>query len=717
LHPEGSVIHRPRFGLRWRLLLLVLVAVLPALGLILATAWEQRRLAAEGVGEEALRIARLASTTQDRLIEASRSLLVGLARLSDVQMHYARTCSAHFSEIGRQFPLYRDVGAIRPDGVVFCTARPTAGQGRPADPAAFARTRAARDFTASGYRPEPGGIPVLTLAYPAIDTEGRVWAAVFVDLDLRWVDQLVDNARLPAGSVVSVVDANGSTMRQYPDAPRSAGHSPPGWDRLEEAARGQAGEGMVNATGPDGVERLYAVTTLSSGALPGPAYVIVGIPKAVWQVAANRLLFRNLVVTVLVLLVALGATALTSDLFILRRLKAVVGAAERLTGGDLSARAEVRGQDEIAVMARTFNVMAERLTDRVGEVQAAKDALADRVRELNLLNRMGELLQASMTMDEAYRVIGALAAELFPRDTGAVFALSPSRTAIEAMASWGPRPMDDLVFAPDQCWALRNGQSHGVADAQSGVRCGHLPSPPPAAYVCTPLMAQGETLGVLYIGAPTAEGMGSQGSGDAKRRLIEAVAAQLALGLANVKLREVLRSQSIRDPLTGLFNRRYMEETLEREVRRAERAGRPLALLILDVDEFKQHNDRFGHDAGDAVLRELGILLGQSLRREDVACRYGGDEFVLVLPDASLETGRRRADEIQEAVRGLRLWHQGHLVGPITVSMGLAAMPDNGRNRDALLAAADAALYRAKHDGRDRASLPASREHPGDRPR
>jgi len=177
-----------------------------------------------------------------------------------------------------------------------------------------------------------------------------------------------------------------------------------------------------------------------------------------------------------------------------------------------------------------------------------------------------------------------------------------------------------------------------------------------------------------------------------------------------VRLREILRNQSIRDPLTGLFNRRYMEETLEREVRRARRGTRPMGVLMLDLDRFKQLNDTSGHEAGDAFLREMGELLQRSLRREDIACRYGGEEFVVVLPDASLEDARRRAEQIREAIKMLRISSQGAIVGPLTASIGVAGFPDHGLSGETLVRAADTALYRAKREGRDRvvvASAPA----------
>lgn len=142
--------------------------------------------------------------------------------------------------------------------------------------------------------------------------------------------------------------------------------------------------------------------------------------------------------------------------------------------------------------------------------------------------------------------------------------------------------------------------------------------------------------------------------------------------MANVKLRDVFRSQSIRDPLTSLFNRRYMEETLERELRRAVRGRRPIAILMLDLDRFKHVNDRCGHAAGDTLLRELGALLQDGSRREDVAYRYGGEEFVLVLPGTSLEDAKHRAEQLRVAVRSLRLPHEDGGLGSVSVSIGVA---------------------------------------------
>jgi len=710
MEPERKSPDPPRGGwfvftsLRHRLLLLVLLAVLPVLSMIVSTAWEQRRQAAEGAKEDALRVARLASAQHERLLEGARSLLIGLAQLSDVQMHNSRACSALFADVQRRFSLYRDIGAARPDGQVFCAARPPPAARNDADPQYFRHALAAREITASSYRiDQASGKAVLTVTYPAVDRAGAAWAVVFAELDLGWLGPLSMRAGLPPGSTVSIADANGLVLARYPDTGDWLGKSVA--DSVVRAIRTEQGEGTLEARGLDGIDRLYAFTSLAGTSRAEPAYVAVGIPRGPALADADRLLFRNLLWAGLVILLILVAGAIVSDLFILRRVGAVVWAARRLSAGDLSARATVRGADEIALMARAFNTMAERLQSRVKDEQGAKEQLAERVNELDLLNQMGELLQSCFTLDEAYGVIGRLATRLFPTEAGAVFALDGPRNLIEAVATWGSRPLDATTFPSGDCWALRNGRTHVVEDTTSGVFCPHVPPPTRGAYLCAPLAAQGKALGVLHVASESPPGTTPRGLTEAKQRLVEAVAAQLGLGLANVQLREVLRIQSIHDPLTGLFNRRYMEETLEREVHRARRAGRPMSILMLDVDSFKQQNDAFGHEGGDTVLRELGALLKGNLRKEDIACRYGGEEFVLVLPDATLDGAARRAEQMREAVSRLRIAYGGQMIGPITVSIGVAAFPDHGQDAHALLQAADAALYQAKRDGRDRVSV------------
>ena len=185
--------------------------------------------------------------------------------------------------------------------------------------------------------------------------------------------------------------------------------------------------------------------------------------------------------------------------------------------------------------------------------------------------------------------------------------------------------------------------------------------------------------------------------------------AELAsLSIASLNLRAKLEGQSIRDGLTGLFNRNFMEIALERELHRAARQGTPVAVMMLDVDHFKLMNDTFGHEAGDIVLREVAECFRRSLRDEDIICRYGGEEFVVIMPDANEETAVRRAEMIRSAVSEIRTHYRGELLGSVTISVGIAMYPDAGKDGGNLIQVADGALYRAKHAGRNQVMLESS---------
>jgi diguanylate cyclase (GGDEF)-like protein len=170
-------------------------------------------------------------------------------------------------------------------------------------------------------------------------------------------------------------------------------------------------------------------------------------------------------------------------------------------------------------------------------------------------------------------------------------------------------------------------------------------------------------------------------------------------------LQETLRAQSLRDVLTGLFNRRYREESLDRELALCQRRSQPLALMMLDIDHFKAFNDTYGHETGDILLAAFGRLLQAKCRTEDIACRYGGEEFTLILPEPDLEIARRRAEEILAATTNIRSRHMQRDLPNITVSIGQAMFPQHGHGGQELLRVADAAQYRAKHDGRNRVEV------------
>lgn len=323
------------------------------------------------------------------------------------------------------------------------------------------------------------------------------------------------------------------------------------------------------------------------------------------------------------------------------------------------------------------------------------DELKRREAEIKQINDLYEVLQACNSQQEAYPIIGAVATRLFPKGGGAL-AVSISRVhQLETAAEWGTGPKMAASFMLDDCWALRRGQMHGV-DAPLGVACRHFQSIPAGPYVCLPLTVRGESLGVLNLRSEPGGSLGIQ-----QRQLLTTLGEVIKLSLSSLKLRDALHTQAIRDPLTGLFNRNYLEETLRRELSRSARRQAPLCVAMLDIDGFKTFNDTYGHHAGDVLLKALGIFFLKKLRTSDIVCRYGGDEFVLVLPDADLGQVQERLDLMRSEVKQIECAYEGRDLPAASISIGVTQWPDYGTTSEDLIKAADRALYSAKHSGRD----------------
>ena len=315
------------------------------------------------------------------------------------------------------------------------------------------------------------------------------------------------------------------------------------------------------------------------------------------------------------------------------------------------------------------------------------------------INAMNELLAACEDAPEAHAVVERSLARLFEGHAGAL-AVQRSDSTLEVVARWGAAPVSLPQFTLADCWALRLGRVHD-ARAAPAPTCRHCPGGD-AGTSCLPLSVHGETLGVLMLASATDPG---SDEGQRVAALLGTVGEAVKFGLANLKLREALREAALRDALTGLFNRRYFDETAPRELQRVHRTGRPLAFAMLDLDHFKRFNDEYGHEAGDLVLKTTARVLVEGLRSTDISYRLGGEEMVALLPDASAEDAALRLETICAALAGLTLEHHGRVLPPVTVSIGIAQAPAHGGTVDALSRAADAALYRAKSGGRDRIVL------------
>jgi diguanylate cyclase (GGDEF)-like protein/PAS domain S-box-containing protein len=357
------------------------------------------------------------------------------------------------------------------------------------------------------------------------------------------------------------------------------------------------------------------------------------------------------------------------------------------------------------------------------QVQAAEDAkkhasslnqlvneLGLRTMQMTLINEMGALLQCCLTIQEAYGVVAESAKKLFPHaSAGALYIFKASRSVLDLSATWGHSCASESIFSPESCWALRRGQPNWSEYPITNVACAHLKEAVDVSYLCVPMVAQGDTLGILHLQFDRAENARSgapiESLHESQQSLATTVAGQVALSLASLRLAEKLRDQSIRDPLTGLFNRRFMQESLDRELHRAKRKKHSVAVVFLDLDHFKKFNDTFGHDAGDAVLREMADAFRKHFRGDDIICRYGGEEFAVILPESSAQDATKRTAALREGLKKISIRNRGQVLDHVTISVGIAAFPEHGQTVEELLHIADQCLYQSKAQGRDRVTV------------
>ncbi len=339
-----------------------------------------------------------------------------------------------------------------------------------------------------------------------------------------------------------------------------------------------------------------------------------------------------------------------------------------------------RSEDEL----RTTNAQ---LRSMVGDLERHKRDMAQ-IAELN------ELLQSARGEAEAFDVIRATAARLFADGAGAL-SISGGADELVRVGDWGRSTWIPARITRDSCWAIRRGGSHEQSPA-AGVQCAQHGANPVGAALCIPLYVEGQLLGMLHVSGAG----GGDRVDEALRQRAEIFGAVIKLGLSNLRLRESLRQQAVRDPLTGLPNRRLFDEMLPRELARCLRSGQPVTIAMIDVDRFKHFNDTYGHDAGDRVLRRIAATLTRSIRSADVACRYGGDEFLCLMSGMTAAEARARFERVLEEDAVADGAEPGDLPEPVTFTVGLATAPDCATDAAGLLRAADAALYDAKASGR-----------------
>lgn len=359
------------------------------------------------------------------------------------------------------------------------------------------------------------------------------------------------------------------------------------------------------------------------------------------------------------------------------------------------------GKDRVLALVReiTGRRLSERaLSDAQAQLAQRVQEMELRTRQISLLTEISNMLQTSISLEEAYEVISQYGRRLFPGSSGVMMISQSPHNILTVTSAWGDLEKTDQKYDRNDCWGIRRGRSFINQTMTNGLQCEHILPERLAeigSYLCVPIMAQGEAIGLLHVQSPRAgEILTAE-----QQQFAEAFTEQLGLALSNLQLREKLHEQAIHEPLTGLYNRYYMEESLERELFRAMRTNRPVAIIIMDLDHFKQLNTEFGHPNVDQMLRDFGALLKNSVRGGDIACRYGGDEFLVIMPEISQEIAMRRGEQLRHQMSSIAVRGEGKDPRVVTISVGVALWPYHGNNAAEVLQAADQALFLAKGRG------------------
>ena len=434
---------------------------------------------------------------------------------------------------------------------------------------------------------------------------------------------------------------------------------------------------------------------------------------------------------------------------ITKPLRRMTRTAREIADGDLNKRANVDANDEVGQLARSFNMMIDHLQGSYKQMEGTKQSLEKRVKErtkelqteigdrrkaeqaiqdanmklemsveqleqrnaeLKLLNELYDSLQTCNSEREIFAVCAQFAKRIFPEFEGIFFIYRAGRKVLEPAVVWGESITDFDIIEPEDCWAIRQAKPYVVEKRGAGLVCPHMEKDDKLfqPYLCVPLATHDEIIGLLNLRCPPSfveaglslDEIGQHRNLEFTQQLALNYAARIAMTLVNSDLRDRLHQQSIRDPLTSLFNRRFMEETLDKEISRAMRSGQPLGVIMMDIDYLKRFNDTYGHEAGDMMLRALGSFLQQNVRKGDVACRFGGDEFVLIMPGASATIARSRAELLVKDVQTIQLNYSDKGLSSISASFGVAVFPSHGNSAAVLIKAADTALLLAKKRGR-----------------
>ncbi len=630
-----------------------------ALGLLLIVfAWRSENAAGakSSVSKtQALNLARSAAAYQQAQLEQTQQLLHALSGISLVQKYGAAACNAFLARQLERFPQYQNLAFVNTQGSVWCRAKalsealvlpPMTTQQKPLL------------FAAANNH--------LVFALPHFAADGRRQGAVIAILPAQDFFPPLD-AALPQASAFGLADAAGKLLAAFPAQAMAVGSTP-----ADSAAYWYATQPILGAA--DEMQVLLRLPVASSA----------------WKTHLS-----------LLLLLAAGSALAAWRFGRWGRWGCwpALSARVRQVYAQLHFQMKPKLQRAPASEPKSHS-NTQQLRSAYAELKGAFVKKEERVRQLVHLDELSQRLQCCASSTELVDAVARCAQALFPECHGALF-LRADIDHFGLALSWGDTTLAQSLQSLD-CHALHSGRNYASHGASASC-CAHAKTADD--YVCLPLQTASGPLGLLYLA-----NLQSVGTKRTPPWAATAIAERTTIALAALRRQEQLQSRAIRDALTGLFNRGFMEEALAIEQRRALRRGSSIGVMMLDVDHFKRYNDSFGHAAGDALLRAIGGILQRTVRDGDMPCRYGGEEFVVILPGADLANTRQRAEVLRRAIENWRPEPGDSALGSVTASIGVACFPGHGKTWQAALKLADEALYAAKDAGRNRVVVAAMQE-------
>ncbi len=657
---------RQFLGLRWRLMLLILAAVLPAFLLVLNSTFEQRREAAESAQRESLKMAQTVAEGYRATSFSARQMLMGLSTLAEIpDAQSARACNKMLASILRFNPDYANVGVALSSGEVVCSALPLPGPVNVTDRVFFQRAVATREFSIGDY--QVGRIAAkrgIHFGYPLLTSDKQVWGVVFVLLGLeRLNERLAETPHIETKDVVILLDGDGNILARHPDPEKYLGKSIAALPLYKQIQQAQ-GEGTYDGVGLDGVRRIFAFTPLFSR--PSCcAYAVVGIPAEEVYAKANQAFVRNVSLMVGMGLLVLVLAWVGGDMLVLKRVRALSSAARRMGQRDLAARSGLPHDDEeLGQLARSFDEMA-------GNLEVWQKQVLQSSQELENLSYRNQLILDSVGdgicgVDRAGMItfVNPAAASMLDYRADELLGLSLHQTVHHSKADGTPFPLEECPMHE----AIEDAIGHQGSDEMLWRKDG---SGFYTDYAVIPMFEGGTVTGAVVTFKDISE-----------RKRYE----------------EQLAHQATHDTLTGLANRTILNDRIGLLIERAERAKSVVALLLLDLDRFKEINDSLGHGAGDELLRGMAARLTDLMRDEDTVARLGGDEFVILVDmnteDSAIPVAQKILDALTRpfSISGREVF--------TSASIGISLYPKDGDSSEELLKNADVAMYRAKKRGR-----------------